>query len=130
MVTGANRQPALAVYTPGDLGHVPFAIKVLTFQSGLIAAITGFVTMVAPVVGAVVGGMVATQPFLLFLLPGAVALLFVLFDIEVAFLYPFALAIRELGWFGYAQLLTFFSILLVGYVYVWRKGALDWNSRD
>jgi RNA polymerase sigma-70 factor (ECF subfamily) len=43
LVTGANRQPALAVYAPGDLGHVPFAVKVLTFQSGLIAAVTGFV---------------------------------------------------------------------------------------
>ena len=56
-----------------------------------------------------------------------VAMIFLLFDIEVAFLYPFALAIRELGWFGYAQLVTFFSILLVGYVYVWRKGVLDWG---
>ena len=59
-----------------------------------------------------------------------VAMIFLLFDIEVAFLYPFAMAIRELGWFGYAQLVTFFAILLVGYVYVWRKGALDWNTQD
>ena len=56
-----------------------------------------------------------------------VAMIFLLFDIEVAFLYPFAMAIRELGWFGYAQLVTFFAILLVGYVYVWRKGVLDWG---
>ena len=54
------------------------ADKLPESQRGKVAAITGFVTMVAPVVGAVVGGMVATQPFLLFLLPGAVALLFVL----------------------------------------------------
>ena len=56
-----------------------------------------------------------------------VAMIFLLFDIEVAFLYPFAMSIRELRWFGYAQLVTFFAILLVGYVYVWRKGVLDWG---
>ena len=56
-----------------------------------------------------------------------VAMIFLLFDIEVAFLYPFAMSIRELRWFGFAQLLTFFAILLVGYVYVWRKGVLDWG---
>ena len=54
------------------------ADKLPESQRGKVAAITGFVTMVAPVFGAVVGGMVATQPFLLFLAPGAVALLFVL----------------------------------------------------
>jgi predicted cobalt transporter CbtA len=43
MVIGANRQPALAVYAPAEDGHVPFAIKVLTIQDGLIVAITGFV---------------------------------------------------------------------------------------
>jgi NADH-quinone oxidoreductase subunit A len=56
-----------------------------------------------------------------------VAMIFLLFDIEVAFLYPFAMAIRELRWFGFVQLVLFFSILLVGYVYVWRKGVLDWG---
>ena len=57
-----------------------------------------------------------------------VAMIFLLFDIEVAFLYPFAMSIRELRWFGFAQLVTFFAILLVGYIYVWRKGVLDWGS--
>jgi NADH-quinone oxidoreductase subunit A len=56
-----------------------------------------------------------------------VAMIFLLFDIEVAFLYPFAMAIRELRWFGFVQLMVFFAILLVGYVYVWRKGVLDWG---
>src|SRR5215217_1219939 len=56
-----------------------------------------------------------------------VAMIFLLFDIEVAFLYPFAMALRELRWFGFAQLVAFFAILLVGYVYVWRKGVLDWG---
>jgi NADH-quinone oxidoreductase subunit A len=56
-----------------------------------------------------------------------VAMIFLLFDIEVAFLYPFAMAIRELRWFGFIQLVLFFAILLVGYIYVWRKGVLDWG---
>jgi len=56
-----------------------------------------------------------------------VAMIFLLFDIEVAFLYPWALSLRVLGWVGFVQILTFFLILLVGYVYVWRKGVLDWG---
>src|SRR5829696_9847011 len=56
-----------------------------------------------------------------------VAMIFLLFDIEVAFLYPWAVAFRDLGWPGLVQIITFFLILLVGYVYVWRKGALDWG---
>jgi NADH-quinone oxidoreductase subunit A len=56
-----------------------------------------------------------------------VAMIFLLFDIEVAFLYPFAMALQELRWPGFFQLLVFFAILLAGYVYVWRKGVLDWG---
>jgi NADH-quinone oxidoreductase subunit A len=56
-----------------------------------------------------------------------VAMIFLLFDIEVAFLYPFAMALRELGWTGFFQLVVFFAIMLAGYVYVWRKGVLDWG---
>jgi NADH-quinone oxidoreductase subunit A len=56
-----------------------------------------------------------------------VAMIFLLFDIEVAFLYPWAMALRDLGWMGFIQIVTFFLILLVGYVYVWRKGVLDWG---
>jgi NADH-quinone oxidoreductase subunit A len=57
-----------------------------------------------------------------------VAMIFLLFDIEVAFLYPWAIALRDLGWPGFVQIVTFFLILLVGFVYVWRKGVLDWGS--
>src|SRR5690606_4901059 len=56
-----------------------------------------------------------------------VAMIFLLFDIEIAFLYPWAVALRDLGWFGFAQILTCFLILAVGYLYVWRKGVLDWG---
>ena len=56
-----------------------------------------------------------------------VAMIFLLFDIEVAFLYPWAMALRQLGWNGFAQVLLFMALLLTGYIYVWRKGALDWG---
>jgi NADH-quinone oxidoreductase subunit A len=56
-----------------------------------------------------------------------VAMIFLLFDIEIAFLYPWAMSLRDLGWAGFYQLITFFLILTVGYVYVWRKGVLDWG---
>ena len=57
-----------------------------------------------------------------------VAMIFLLFDIEVAFLYPWAMALRDLGWSGFVQVVLFMGLLLAGYTYVWRKGALDWGS--
>ena len=57
-----------------------------------------------------------------------VAMIFLLFDIEVAFLYPWAIAFRALGPTGYWQIVTFFGLLVTGYVYVWRKGAFDWSG--
>jgi NADH-quinone oxidoreductase subunit A len=57
-----------------------------------------------------------------------IAMIFLLFDIEVAFLYPWALALRSLGWSGYLQVLLFTAVLCAGYVYVWKKGALDWSQ--
>jgi NADH-quinone oxidoreductase subunit A len=56
-----------------------------------------------------------------------VAMIFLLFDIEVAFLYPWAMALRQLGWPGFVQVVLFLALLLAGYVYVWRKGVLDWG---
>ena len=56
-----------------------------------------------------------------------VAMIFLLFDIEVAFLYPWAMAIRDLLWTGFIQVLVFFAILVTGYIYIWKKGALDWE---
>jgi NADH-quinone oxidoreductase subunit A len=58
-----------------------------------------------------------------------IAMIFLLFDIEVAFLYPWALALRSLGWTGFAQVVLFTAVLSAGYAYVWRKGALDWSHR-
>ena len=49
------------------------------------------------------------------------------FDIEIVFLYPLAVILHELSWFGFFEFLTFLVILLVAYVYIWRKGALEWR---
>jgi len=57
-----------------------------------------------------------------------IAMIFLLFDIEVAFLYPWALSLRALGWAGYVQVVLFTLVLMAGYVYVWKKGALDWSQ--
>ena len=56
-----------------------------------------------------------------------VAVLFILFDIEVVFLYPWAVSFRQLGVGGYVTMLVFIVILLIGFYYVWRKGALEWD---
>jgi NADH-quinone oxidoreductase subunit A len=56
-----------------------------------------------------------------------VAMLFIVFDIEIVFLYPLAVNLELLGPFGFAELCVFIGILTVGYVYVWRKGALEWR---
>ena len=55
------------------------------------------------------------------------AMLFILFDIEIVFLYPLAVILHELEWFGFFEFLTFLIVLLVAYVYIWRKGALEWR---
>ena len=59
-----------------------------------------------------------------------VAMIFLLFDIEIAFLYPFAMALRSLRWAGFIQLVLFVAILLAGYVYVWRKGIFNWGHEQ
>jgi NADH-quinone oxidoreductase subunit A len=55
------------------------------------------------------------------------AMLFILFDIEIVFLYPLAVILHELSWFGFVEFLVFLLILGVAYVYIWRKGALEWR---
>jgi len=56
-----------------------------------------------------------------------VAVLFILFDVEIIFLYPWAVTFRQLGLFGFVEMVIFVAILLVGYVYAWKKGALEWE---
>ena len=56
-----------------------------------------------------------------------VAILFILFDLEIAFLFPWAVSLNEIGLFGFLSMMVFLFILVVGFVYEWMKGALDWE---
>ena len=56
-----------------------------------------------------------------------VAILFIIFDLEVAFLFPWVLSFDSIGWFGFGSVMVFLTILTIGFVYEWKKGALEWN---
>ncbi len=56
-----------------------------------------------------------------------VAILFIIFDLEVAFLFPWAVALKDIGWFGFLSMLGFLAVLTVGFIYEWCKGALEWE---
>jgi len=56
-----------------------------------------------------------------------VAILFILFDLEIAFLFPWAIVLQEIGFFGFMAMMVFLGILVVGFIYEWRKGALEWE---
>jgi len=59
-----------------------------------------------------------------------VAMLFILFDVEAIFLYPWVVVYRELKWFAFVEMLIFVVLILSGFFYIWKKGALDWSARD
>jgi NADH-quinone oxidoreductase subunit A len=56
-----------------------------------------------------------------------VAILFILFDLEIAFLFPWAIVLKEIGIFGFVSMMVFLGILVVGFIYEWMKGALEWE---
>ena len=56
-----------------------------------------------------------------------IAILFILFDLEIAFLFPWAVVLPEIGFFGFASMMIFLLILVIGFVYEWKKGALEWE---
>ena len=56
-----------------------------------------------------------------------VAILFILFDLEIAFLFPWAVVLQDIGWFGFIAMVLFLGILVVGFIYEWKKGALEWE---
>jgi NADH-quinone oxidoreductase subunit A len=56
-----------------------------------------------------------------------VAMMFIIFDIEIVFMYPWAVKFKQLGLFGFVEMIIFIGILLVGFLYIWRKGALKWD---
>jgi len=56
-----------------------------------------------------------------------VAILFIIFDLETAFLFPWAVVLRRIGWLGFWAMMLFLAILIVGFIYEWKKGALEWE---
>jgi NADH-quinone oxidoreductase subunit A len=56
-----------------------------------------------------------------------VAILFIIFDLEIAFLFPWAVVLQEIGWFGFFAMAIFLGILVIGFIYEWKKGALEWE---
>ena len=56
-----------------------------------------------------------------------VSILFIIFDLEVALLFPWAVAFKDVGWFGFWSVMIFLGVLTVGFIYEWRKGALEWD---
>jgi NADH-quinone oxidoreductase subunit A len=57
-----------------------------------------------------------------------VAMIFILFDVEVVFLYPWAVVYDQLGWYGWVEMFLFIGLVLWGFLYIWRKGVLDWSK--
>ena len=56
-----------------------------------------------------------------------VAILFIVFDLEIAFLFPWAIVFGDLGWFGFWSMMIFLAVLTIGFIYEWKKGALEWD---
>jgi NADH-quinone oxidoreductase subunit A len=56
-----------------------------------------------------------------------VSILFIIFDLEVAFLFPWAVSFGEIGWLGFWSMMVFLAVLTVGFIYEWKKGALEWD---
>jgi len=57
-----------------------------------------------------------------------IALLFILFDVEIIFMFPWAIDFKLLGWFGFTEMVLFILLLTIGFIYAWKKGALEWHS--
>lgn len=99
----------------------------------------GFFTLVAVLLGPKRSGKLKEMPFESgFASQGLVgqrydvkfymtALIFLIFDVEIVFLYPWAVKFREMGWFGFAEGAVFMALLFIGLIYVWKKGALEWE---
>lgn len=56
-----------------------------------------------------------------------VAILFIIFDLETAFFFPWALVLRKIGWFGFVTMMIFLGLLVIGFIYEWKRGALEWE---
>ena len=115
----------------GDYGTILLLFVVAGGVAGVLFGLTSWLGPRAP-------NPVKAEPFECGNIPGRfeqrvsvrfyiVALLFILFDMETVFLFPWAVIYRELGWTGFISMMTFVLILALGLIYVWKKGALDWD---
>lgn len=121
-------------YNPLDQ-YLPIAI-VLLASGGLALAIVGLASLLGPKHPTFAKGQTfecgsetigsARQRFAVKFY--VVALLFIVFDVETVFLYPWAVNFKALGWFGYAEMMVFAATLVAGLIYVWKKGALNWEA--
>ena len=59
-----------------------------------------------------------------------VAMLFILFDVEAVFLYPWAVVFKELGMFGFLEMLVYMAVIIAGFFYIWKRGVLDWSRNE
>lgn len=59
-----------------------------------------------------------------------VAMIFILFDVEAVFLYPWAVVFRELGMFGFLEMVTYMAVIMAGFFYIWKRGVLDWSKGE
>ena len=108
LIVAATVLAGLAVIAGHLLGpRRPSSLKAMPYESGMIP----------------IGPGTRRMPVRFYL----IAVLFILFDIEVVFFLPWAVVFRKLGLFGLVEMIIFILILLVGYVYAWKKGALEWE---
>jgi NADH-quinone oxidoreductase subunit A len=102
-------------------GYIPVLI--------MLAVVTAFGVLVVTLSG-LVGKRQSSSEKLMAYECGNIAMLFIIFDIEAMFLYPWAVIYRSLKLFGLIEMVVFIAILLIGFLYVWKKGALEWGSKN
>jgi len=114
----------------------------LLLQAGFALALAGGMVVLSTLVGKHRYSRVKFQPYECGMTPVGdsrerfsvkfylVAMLFILFDVEAVFLYPWAVIFRELRMFGFWEMLVYIGIVLVGFFYIWKKGALDWSRPE
>ena len=121
------------------MGNVAQSYAPLLIHFLIAMALAGVILLLSTAVGRHLPNRTKMQPFECGITPTGdarqpftvkfylVAMVFILFDVEAVFLYPWAYVYRDLGWFGFVEMLVYIAILLAGYIYLWKKGALDWN---
>ena len=120
-------------------GNITQAYAPLLIHSLIAMGLAGLLLFVSTAIGRHRPSRTKTQPYECGITPTGdarepfsvkfylVAMVFILFDVEAVFLYPWALVYRELRWFGFTEMVLYIAILLAGYIYLWKKGALDWT---